>query len=63
MIDYPSKHIKRFNPSTDERVSDAKQKIYHYTSTHGIYELLRKATIRFTDCQYLNDKSEYTHVK
>jgi hypothetical protein len=63
MNEYLNKHIKCFNPSTEDRNLYAKQRIYHYTSPRGLYSILDNSTIRFTDCQFLNDKSEYTHIK
>lgn len=63
MNEYRNKHIKCFNPSTEDRSLYAKQRIYHYTSPRGLYAILDNSTIRFTDCQFLNDKSEYTHIK
>lgn len=63
MNEYSNKHIKCFNPSTDEKDFESKKIIYHYTSPQGLYEILGNTTIRFTDCQFLNDKSEYTHIK
>lgn len=62
MSDYSNKHIKCFNPSTEDK-SIEKKKVYHYTSPQGLYGILGNATIRFTDCQFLNDKSEYTHIR
>lgn len=32
--------------------------VYHYTSPQGIYSILANKSLWFTDCQYLNDKSE-----
>lgn len=63
MIDYASKHIMWFNPSSDTKSSDGKSKIYHYTSPNGLFGILKGGAIRFTDCQFLNDKSEYTHIR
>jgi len=63
MNEYANKHIKCFNPSSDGKNFDGKKRIYHYTSPQGLYGILGNSTIRFTDCQFLNDKSEYTHIK
>lgn len=63
MSDYASKHIMYFNPSADIISTDIKQKIYHYTSPGGLFAILKSGTIRFTDCQFMNDKSEYTHIR
>ncbi len=63
MNEYINKHIKCFNPSTDDKSFDGKTRIYHYTSPQGLCGILSNGTIRFTDCQFLNDKSEYTHIK
>lgn len=37
--------------------------IYHYTSPEGLYSILKNSSIRFTDCQYMNDRSEYMYLK
>ncbi|MCL2048857.1 MAG: DUF2971 domain-containing protein [Defluviitaleaceae bacterium] len=37
--------------------------IYHYTSPEGILGILKGKTLRFTDCQYLNDKSEALYIR
>ena len=63
MSDYVSKNIKCFNPSADDVSSESNKRIYHYTSPQGLYSILRNNTIRFTDCQFLNDKSEYKHIR
>jgi len=57
-----NKEIKCFNPSKDDINIEKRKKIYHYTSPSGLSGILGNATIRFTDCQFLNDKSEYTHI-
>jgi len=63
MNEYSNKHIKCFNPSSNDKSFDGKSRIYHYTSPQGLNGILSNSTIRFTDCQFLNDKSEYTHIK
>ncbi|MGI5849924.1 MAG: DUF2971 domain-containing protein [Christensenellales bacterium] len=63
MSDFASSHIKCFNPSEDGSSILPKQKIYHYTSAQGLFSILKNQTIRFTDCQFLNDKSEYNHIR
>lgn len=37
--------------------------IYHYTSPDGLYAILKYNSLRFTDCQYMNDKSEFVYIK
>ena len=37
--------------------------IYHYTSPDGLYAILKHNSLRFTDCQYMNDKSEFVYIK
>jgi hypothetical protein len=34
---------------------------YHYTSPDGLKCILKESTLRFTDCQFLNDKSEFVN--
>lgn len=36
--------------------------VYHYTSPQGAFEILRNKTLWFTDCQYLNDMSEFIYI-
>jgi len=50
-----------FNPSAEEGKYRNKT-VYHYTSPAGLIAILRTPSIRFTDCEYLNDKSEYKHI-
>lgn len=38
------------------------KKVFHYTSPKGLYSILENGTFRFTDCQFLNDKTEYIHI-
>lgn len=56
------KDIKCFDPmiSIPDRST---KKVYHYTSPEGLYSILENATIRFTDCQFLNDKSEAMYIR
>lgn len=37
--------------------------VFHYTSPEGLYSILKNRTLRFTDCQFFNDKSEYIYIK
>ena len=37
--------------------------VYHYTSPDGILGILKNKTLRFTDCQYLNDKGEFVYIR
>lgn len=36
---------------------------YHYTSPEGMLSILQNRTLRFTDCQFFNDKLEYIYIK
>ena len=36
--------------------------VYHYTSPQGAFSILRNKKLWFTDCQYLNDVSEYIYI-
>lgn len=56
------KSINVFNPLESEATEIKREFLYHYTSPQGLYAILDKATLRFTDCQYLNDKSEFVHI-
>lgn len=58
----PSSKIYCFNPSSEEGNSSRDRTIYHYTSPETIISILSEGTIRFTDCQFLNDRSEYNHI-
>ena len=37
--------------------------VYHYTTPEGVFSILEKKTLRFTDCQYLNDMSEFIYIR
>jgi len=37
--------------------------VYHYTSPDGILGILKNKELRFTDCQYLNDKGEFIYIR
>lgn len=37
--------------------------VYHYTSPEGLFEIIKKQNVRFTDCQYMNDKSEFMYIR
>ncbi len=62
MFIFDNLHIKYFNPSIDKTNYRKKERIYHYTSASGLYGIIKNSKIRFTDCQFVNDKSEYTHI-
>ena len=44
----------------DKRIRD--KTVYHYTSPEALVSILTNALIRFTDCQFMNDRSEYNHI-
>jgi len=56
------KGINVFNPLESEVTEIKREFLYHYTSPQGLHAILDNATLRFTDCQYLNDKSEFIHI-
>lgn len=37
--------------------------VYHYTTPEGVYSILEKKKLWFTDCQYLNDMSEFVYIR
>lgn len=37
--------------------------VYHYTSPDGLFSILTNQRVRFTDCQFMNDKSEFVYTK
>lgn len=37
--------------------------VYHYTNPEAVFSILEKKTLRFTDCQYLNDMSEFIYIR
>ena len=37
--------------------------VYHYTSPEGAYSILKDKALWFTDCQYLNDMSEFVYIR
>lgn len=54
--------IRSFHPDKDSLNKGRSLITYHYTSPVGAKEILGSHSIRFTDCQFLNDKSEYIHI-
>lgn len=62
MREEKDKMIYCFNPEYGQEGMHRDKTVYHYTSPEGLLEILKKPCVRFTDCQYLNDKSEYTHI-
>lgn len=63
MTEYGDTTILHFNPSISNQEIDLEKQIYHYTSPQGLFSILKSASLRFTDCQFLNDISEYTYIK
>lgn len=57
-----SDRIFCFDPYNDSKAKKKISTVYHYTSPDGLLAILRTISIRFTDCEYLNDKSEYNHI-
>lgn len=54
--------IRSFNPNKDSLNKGRSAITYHYTSPAGVKAIIGSQSIRFTDCQFLNDKSEYIHI-
>lgn len=52
---------KYINPFK-EIPQNSTKKIYHYTSPEGLYGIIENSSLRFSDIQFLNDKSEYNHI-
>lgn len=57
-----SSKIYCFNPSFDTDSTIRDKTIFHYTSPEAMISILRNESIRFTDCQFLNDRTEYNHI-
>ncbi len=55
--------IRSFDPNKDSLKKGRSTITYHYTSPIGAKAILGSNSIRFTDCQFLNDKSEYIHIR
>ena len=58
----PSSKIYCFNPSSEEGNSSRDRTIFHYTSPDVLIKILSNTEIRFTDCQFLNDRTEFNHM-
>lgn len=54
--------VKCFDPAQKRRKMQL-TKIYHYTSPEGLKGILESNTLRFTDCQFLNDRSEFVYIR
>lgn len=52
-----------FNDGEIEDHTNMQKIVYHYTSPLGIYSILQDDKLWFSDCQFLNDKSEYLYIK
>ncbi len=57
-----NQQIRSFYPDKDSLNKGRSIITYHYTSPTGVKAILASNSIRFTDCQFLNDKSEYVHI-
>ncbi len=57
-----NQQIRSFYPDQDSINKGRSAITYHYTSPSGVKAILASHSIRFTDCQFLNDKSEYIHI-
>lgn len=57
-----STKIHCFNPAKEKKSRVNNRVVFHYTSPEALMSILQSTHLRFTDCQFLNDKSEYTHI-
>lgn len=57
-----SSKIHCFNPAKEKKSRVNNRVVFHYTSPEALMSILQSTHLRFTDCQFLNDKSEYTHI-
>lgn len=55
-------NIFYFNPSNNNKNNIRNSTIYHYTSPFGLMQILKTPCLRFTDCQFLNDSTEYNYI-
>ena len=56
---FNSSTIKRFSPASEGQKERAKfPTAYHYTSAEACLQILQNQNIRFSDIQYMNDKTE-----
>ncbi|MFL0267940.1 DUF2971 domain-containing protein [Candidatus Clostridium radicumherbarum] len=55
--------LSHFKDGVIKRHTKTQKIVYHYTSPSGILSILQNDKLWFTDCQYLNDKSEYIYIK
>ena len=58
-----SSEVRSFTPTKDNLNKGTSPLTYHYTSPHGAKAIISSNSIRFTDCQFMNDKSEYVHIQ
>jgi len=61
MIPY-SPNIFCFDPSSEKETNKRDRTIFHYTSPDVLIKILSNSEIRFTDCQFLNDRTEFNHL-
>lgn len=50
------------NPIAKNVGRNSRRRIFHYTSADGLQSILENGRLRFTDVQFLNDKSEYNYI-
>lgn len=62
MID-DSQNIFFFNGSQIVKHRNMKQEVYHYTSPIGLYSIFNNKKLWCTDCQFMNDRSEFVYIK
>lgn len=43
--------------------SNQEKVVYHYTSANSFFSILDSKKIWFSDCQFMNDRSEYVYIK
>lgn len=53
--------IQTVNWKKDGRKYD--DNVFHYTTPLGLFSILKNKCLRFTDCQFFNDKTEYIYIK
>jgi hypothetical protein len=56
-------NVSFFNGKSIVKHTNTNQKIYHYTSPMGLYSIIENKRVWFTDCQFMNDMSEFVYIK
>ncbi|MEG1313855.1 MAG: DUF2971 domain-containing protein [Bacilli bacterium] len=59
---YKKAKIYNFQNHLNISKNDTSQHVFHYTSPESLFSIIDNSNLRFSDCQFLNDKSEFANM-